>query len=151
LFTRQYARDRWFMSESPETIRSVRQWVEKAEHDLIAAEHTLTLEENCPLDTICFHTQQCAEKYIKAFLVQQSIGFPKTHDLRALMQLIPLDLSLLGLDKAEVLKLNRYTIEARYPGEWEPITREETEQAVAIAKSVRAAVRAYLHEDVLDK
>jgi HEPN domain-containing protein len=95
------------MSESPETIRSVRQWVEKAEHDLIAAEHTLTLEENCPLDTICFHTQQCAEKYIKAFLVQESIGFPKTHDLRALMQLIPLDLSLLGLDKAEVLKLNK--------------------------------------------
>ncbi len=138
------------MSEKPETIRSVRQWIEKAEHDLIAAEHTLTLKENCPLDTVCFHSQQCAEKYLKAFLVQQSIGFPKTHDLRVLMQLIPSDLSLLGLDIAEVLKLNRYTIEARYPGEWEPITREEAEQAVAIAKTVREAVRAHLRSDALD-
>lgn len=67
------------------------------------------------------------------------------------MQLIPLDLSLLGLDIAEVLKLNRYAIEARYPGEWEPITREETQQAVAVAKTVREAVRKHLREDVLDE
>jgi hypothetical protein len=33
------------MSDSPEMIGSVRQWVEKAEHDLINAEYTLTLEK----------------------------------------------------------------------------------------------------------
>ena len=74
------------MNDRPETSSSGRQWVEKAEHDLINAEYTLTLEKNCPLDTVCFHAQQCAEKYLKAFLVQKSISFPKTHDLRVLMK-----------------------------------------------------------------
>ncbi len=139
------------MNDRPETSSSGRQWVEKAEHDLINAEHTLTLEKNCPFDTVCFHAQQCAEKYLKAFLVQKSITFPKTHDLRVRMQLIPSSLSLLGLDIAEILPLNRYTIEARYPGEWEPITREEAERAVATAKKVREAIRAQLPQDVFDE
>ena len=54
------------MNEPPESLRWVRQWIEKAEGDLRNAEHTLTLEQDCPLDTVCFHAQQCAEKYLKA-------------------------------------------------------------------------------------
>ncbi|MEK6409802.1 MAG: HEPN domain-containing protein [Acidobacteriota bacterium] len=50
------------MNDRPETSSPGRQWVENAEHDLINAEYTLTLEKNCPLDTVCFHAQQCAEK-----------------------------------------------------------------------------------------
>ena len=57
------------MSDSAGAMRVVRQWVEKAEHDLRNAEHTLTLQDNCPMDTVCFHGQQCAETYIKALLV----------------------------------------------------------------------------------
>ncbi len=76
------------MNDRPETSSSGRQWVEKAEHDLINAEYTLTLEKNCPLDTVRFHAQQCAEKYLKAFLVQEAISFPKTHDLRVLTSVL---------------------------------------------------------------
>ena len=57
------------MSASPEVAQVVRQWVERAEEDLVNAEHTLTLEENCPVGTVCFHAQQCAEKYLKALLI----------------------------------------------------------------------------------
>ena len=131
------------MSERHNKSGSTEQWVEKAEHDLIAAEYTLTLKKNCPHDTICFHAQQCAEKYLKALLVSMSVDFPKTHDLRVLMQRVPKDLNL-RLTIREVLPLNRYTIEARYPGEWEPITRKEAEKAVAIARKVRQAVRKHL-------
>ncbi|MBI4384722.1 MAG: HEPN domain-containing protein [Nitrospinae bacterium] len=56
------------MSGPPDMVRLVRQWVEKAEHDLRNAEHALTLKDDCPFDTACFHTQQCAEKYLKALL-----------------------------------------------------------------------------------
>jgi hypothetical protein len=38
-------------------------------------------------DGICFHAQQCAEKYMKAFLEEQTIVFHKTHDLVGLMDL----------------------------------------------------------------
>ena len=47
------------MNMRPEVIHVVRQWVQKAEHDLKNAEHTLTLEDDCPFDTVCFHAQQC--------------------------------------------------------------------------------------------
>jgi HEPN domain-containing protein len=40
--------------------------------------------------------------------------------------------------------LNRYAVEARYPGDWEPITREEAEEAVLLAERVRTEVRRHL-------
>ncbi len=43
-----------------------RDWVRTAEQDFRAAEYTLTLLDDCPFDTICYHSQQCAEKYLKA-------------------------------------------------------------------------------------
>ncbi|WP_187299412.1 HEPN domain-containing protein [Nitrospira moscoviensis] len=45
--------------------------------------------------------------------------------------------------------LNRYTIEARYPGDWDPIDRSEAEQAVAMARQVRESVRKLLPREVL--
>jgi HEPN domain len=46
--------------------------------------------------------------------------------------------------------LNRYVIEGRYPGDWEPITAEEAQEALAMAREVRAAVRAKLPDEMLD-
>ena len=120
-----------------------RAWIRKAESDLKTAEHTLALKERCPFDTVCFHAQQCAEKYLKALLVSRTLDFPKTHDLRLLMQKIPGDINL-KLHIEEVVSLNRYTIEARYPGDWEPFNRGEAEKAVTIARKVRKAVKTFL-------
>ena len=128
------------MSDSATRTRIVRQWAEKAEHDLRNAEHTLTLQDDCPFDTVCFHGQQCAEKYVKALLVLRSVDFPKTHDLVVLVELVPPDLSL-GVELAELAVLNRYGVEARYPGDWEPITREDAEQACGTARKIRETVR----------
>ncbi|MFQ5804660.1 MAG: HEPN domain-containing protein [Candidatus Methylomirabilales bacterium] len=136
------------MNEKPENLRAVRQWVEKAEHDLRNAEHTLTLKEDCPSDTVCFHAQQCVEKYLKALLLVYSVDFPKTHDLRVLMQRVSLHIEL-GLEISEIVALNRYTVEARYPGDWEPITRDDAEEAVAIARKAREAVRACLPKEAV--
>ena len=130
------------MSGPPEVIRQIRQWVEKAEHDFTTAEYMLTLLENCPFDTVCFHAQQCAEKYLKGFLTFRSIDFPKTHDLVILLNLVG-GSPVLGVD-LNVEPLNRYPVEARYPGDWESFTREEAEEAVKLARKVREAVRKHL-------
>lgn len=63
-------------------------WIEKAEHDLRNAEYVMTMEEDCPFDTICYHCRQSAEQYLKAVLVYLGIDFPRTHDLIALFNLI---------------------------------------------------------------
>lgn len=131
------------MSARPESARLARRWAEKAEEDLRTAEHMLTLRRGCPFAVVCFHSQQCAEKYLKALLTLHSVEFPKTHDMVELLRLVPGGAGP-GLALSEVSVLNRYSIEARYPGDWEPFTRSDAEEAVAIARKVRRAVRARL-------
>lgn len=114
------------MTVPPEVLEKIRQWVEKAEHDFTTAEYMLTLSKDCPFDAVCFHAQQCAEKYLKGFLALRSIDFPKTHDLVILLNLAK-EAETLGVELLDVEPLNRYPVEARYPGEWEPFTRQEAE------------------------
>ena len=136
------------MIGQPEFIIQIRRWIEKAEHDLRNAEYVLTLENDCPTDTVCFHCQQCAEKYLKALLISRAIDFPKTHDLVLLFNLAThhcgLDLQLVA-----VQPLNRYSVEARYPGDWEPIDMQEAADAVDMARFLREAVRSLLPADAL--
>ncbi len=127
------------MSEPPERIEEVALWTQKAEHDFLAAEHMMELAKQGLTDIVCFHSQQCAEKYLKALLLYRGIAFPKTHDLRLLLDLIPTDISL-ELQREEVIPLNRYAIEGRYPGDWEPITPAEAQRAFEMAQAVRQAV-----------
>ena len=136
------------MNGRPEVLHLVRQWVERAEEDLTNAEHTLTLHEHCPLTTVCFHAQQCAEKYLKALLTFYAVQFPKTHDLAELLRLVP-ETGALAMSLKEIAIINRYAIEARYPGDWEPITRAEAERAVTIARTVRSAARGALPKEAM--
>lgn len=117
--------------------------MQKAEEDLVLAEHGLTMTERCPYDLICYHAQQCAEKYLKALLTGHALRVPRTHDLRFLMRRMPADLHL-GTELDHVLTLNRYSIETRYPENWDDIERPEAERAVALARVVRDAVRSTL-------
>ena len=128
------------MTDGTETLHIVRQWVEKAEEDLTNARHTLTLREHCPFSTVCFHAQQVAEKYLKALLTLDGRPFPKSHDLLEIFRRLQ-DGPMIQIDPLDLGILNRYAVEARYPGDWEPITREEAEEAVMLAERVRAEVR----------
>jgi len=127
------------MSERPELRQEVARWREKAEHDFKAAEHAMELAHEGLTDIVCFHCQQCAEKYLKAFLLYRGVAFPRTHDLRLLLDLVPTEITL-GLQRDQVVPLNRYVIEGRYPGDWEPITVAEAQAALEMAQAVRQAV-----------
>ena len=54
-----------------------------------------------------------------------------------------------GVHMQAVQPLNRYTIEARYPGDWDPIDRPEADRAVATARSVRETIHASLPSNLL--
>jgi hypothetical protein len=64
-------------------------------------------------------------------------------DLAELVSALPRAQSL-PVDSAELRLLKRYAVEARYPGDWEPITRLESEEAVRIARRVRNTIRSQL-------
>ena len=67
---------------------STSEWVAKAEEDFAVA-LTLARPRQKPLwAPLCFHAQQCAEKYLKARLNEASILFHPTHDLEQLLNLL---------------------------------------------------------------
>jgi len=125
----------------------VREWVAKAESDLKSATHLLKMED-CPADSVCFHAQQCVEKYLKALLVAQGLEFPKTHDLGELIVLLPPRLRP-SLDDQEQDRLTDYATITRYPGDYEPISAAEARQAVKIARRVRRGIRELLEKKPL--
>ena len=126
-----------------EILEVLRQWIDRAEEDLRTAEYILTLEKDCPFGNICFHAEQCVEKYLKALLVFKGIDFPKTHNIPEVLALVPPSVRP-SLSPEEQEQLTDYATVLRYPGEWEPITREDAEAAVKVARKVREAVRKLL-------
>ncbi len=138
------------MSEADEAVVVARQWVEKAENDLLNANHTLKLGATCPTDTVCFHAQQCVEKYLKAILSLRGIDFPKTHNIAELVGRLPRNISLsFSVEEQELLA--DYATVTRYPGDYEPITLKEARQAVKLVKRLRQALRKYLPKPVLSQ
>jgi HEPN domain-containing protein len=137
------------MPERERVIDAIREWVVKAENDLTTAAHTLKLGERCPTDTVSFHAQQCVEKYLKALLVDAGIDFPKTHDIEALVALVPRGRRP-KLSAEEQAGLTEYATVARYPG-WGPIPLAEARRAVAMARRVRADARRILPKEALTR
>lgn len=126
----------------------LRQWVEKAEHDLTAAGQIQKLGKEAPTDMVCFHAQQCVEKYLKAILVDEAIPFTKTHDIEILMNLIP-PRRRPTITPTEQRLFTSYAVVVRYPQAGLAIRLRESRSAVAIARRVRREVRRSLPRPAL--
>jgi HEPN domain-containing protein len=61
------------------------EWLAKAEKDFQFAQ-TVFVEEKEYYDQICLHFHQSAEKFLKAYLIANALGFERTHDLPLLLQ-----------------------------------------------------------------
>ena len=132
-----------------EILRKVAQWFLYADEDLNMATKVLADKEDCPYRLVAFHAQQCAEKYLKAFLVYHGEEFPYTHNISTLLELCGEHANWPGkLIDAE--ELTQYAITARYHGEDSEVTEEEAERAVELAKQVRQEVRTSLKDLGLD-
>ena len=93
------------------------EWVRIAELDLSAAHHLFITHHPKPLEIICFHTQQAAEKMLKCYLVLRNENFPKTHDLQELNELCEKINKNFERIRNSIIILNRYSVIPRYPNE----------------------------------
>lgn len=118
-------------------------WVQRARSDLALSRVALATPEVLYEDA-CFHAQQCAEKALKALLLAEGVAFPRTHALAVLLDL----LQTAGVDVPaavnEAFALSQYAVQTRYPGDWEPVTEAEAQEAVDTAAQVLAWVAAEL-------
>jgi HEPN domain-containing protein len=92
------------------------EWVNKTEGDFATAQRELQVQYQPNYDAVCFHSQQCAEKYLKACLQEANMSFNKTHDLSTLLDLfLPVEPTWANL-RPTLDALTTYAVEFRYPG-----------------------------------
>ena len=110
-------------------------WLEFAKTDLGVAKHLNTNYYPKPLEIICYHCQQAAEKSIKAVIHAYGAqgGMPKKHNLSFLLQQMKnmIDIDEKYYDYADVL--TPYGIAVRYPNEI-LIEERNVEEAIRYAE-----------------
>ena len=120
---------------NPKTL----EWIEKAEGDwaTMMREHQVTNNPN--YDAVCFHAQQCAEKYLKARLFDAGIVFAKIHDLEKLLNdLLSIEPNWISMPNAAV-ELSSFAVEFRYPGA--TAAKSDGERAVIHCRLFRETIR----------
>jgi HEPN domain-containing protein len=121
----------------------IEEWITKAEHDLGMAELAIANKPEYK-DLICFHCQQCAEKYLKAYLICLDVSFKKSHSLiylldrLATVENVPDNL----YETAEILE--DYGVAVRYPGDWNLLNAEDIREAHQVAIEIKEFVKGQL-------
>ena len=115
------------------------EWVSKAEGDYSLLERESQVTENPNYDGICFHAQQCVEKYLKARLCEADIPFGKIHDLVTLLEAVLSIESEWERFREDLAYLSDFAVTYRYPGE--SADRDAARQAQRNCRLVRTAVR----------
>jgi len=117
------------------------EWIDKAEGDAQVVTALWQMAEPV-YDAICFHAQQCVEKYCKAWLVESEVDFPRTHDLEALAKLCLASLTELTALLDDLRFLTSFAVEIRYPGI--SASRQDAEHCWQSASRARALFREHL-------
>lgn len=117
-------------------------WVVKAEMDYKAALDLASRKKDPLPDKVVYDCAQCAEKYLKAFLVKHNEAFRYRHDLRELnTKCVAIDASFAALDD-DLRTLNRWGSEVRYPGI--SAATDDVKDAIKAMNHVRKFMRAKL-------
>ncbi|MHC4644846.1 MAG: HEPN domain-containing protein [Planctomycetota bacterium] len=125
------------MSDAVEEF--VKQWLVKAQEDWDTVK-ILAAQDRVPAGVACFHCQQSVEKLIKAVLTRHSVEFPKTHDIRRLIELagdlVP------GLEELAPLaqKLTVHGVDTRCPVELKMVGVGEMKEIMGIADRCRQVI-----------
>jgi HEPN domain-containing protein len=127
-------------------------WLGFAREDLRMAELAL---QAAIFNQTCFHSQQCAEKALKALITLQGTAPPRTHRLVDILSL--LDSALFADTAMDIQLLDRFYIPTRYPDalpgvlpEGLPI-RRDAEQALATARQVLETAETFARSNRQDE
>lgn len=112
-------------------------WLELADKEFAYAIRDLKDYELTFFAPTCFHFQQAAEKYLKAFILAKGKTFRKIHNLVELIKICAdTDLTFENL-LSEAARLNPFYTDTRYPVHW-PIefSRQDAKRAQDSAKKI---------------
>jgi HEPN domain-containing protein len=116
------------------------EWIDKAEGDFATMERESRARKAPNYDAVCFHAQQCAEKYLKARLCEAGASVDKIHDLTALLNQVLLYEPLWEAHRRTLAYLAEFAVNVRYPGD--KSTKEDALETRRHCRAFRIAARA---------
>lgn len=111
-----------------------REWLRRAKSNLARAKQPKPPESLW--EDLCFDAEQAAEKALKAVLALRRIEFPRTQNIRVLLDLLSAAGAAVSLELREAMDLTVYATALRYPGDFEPATESDYRRAVESAERV---------------
>ena len=120
-------------------MKEYEKWIKKAEQDLFVIKNIINISD-APYEICCFHAQQAAEKYLKAYLTAHNIDFLKTHMLFVLVkQCVDCNKRFLDI-LSNSKKLENFAVIPRYPDEMDDLTLLDAQQAYQNALTIKEFV-----------
>jgi HEPN domain-containing protein len=99
------------------TLDLAKEWLLYAKSDINTAKHMFNNVNPKEIEISCYHTQQCAEKSLKAYLIVKGIDPPYIHDLVELNKLCTAHEPSFSTMQQYCISLNPYGVHVRYPNE----------------------------------
>jgi len=119
--------------------QATRDWVKKAEEDYLAALDLSRRRRKQLHNTVCFHCQQSAEKYLKARIEEAGLRIAKTHDLESLLNIVIQTEPLWAALRPALQNLTDFAVDFRYPGN--EANKQDAKTAILDCKAVRKEAR----------
>lgn len=114
------------------------EWFARAGDDELSSE-AIVKEGGSPR-TLCFLSQQMAEKYLKGVAIFFGIKVEKVHDLLRLADLVAEKIPEIEKYRKTLALMNRYYIGTRYPGSADNYDWPEAKEAFAAAKNIKKLI-----------
>ncbi|MCK5469872.1 MAG: HEPN domain-containing protein [Cyclobacteriaceae bacterium] len=114
----------------------IKDWIEKADHDFGSAK-LIFIHVPDYYDTIAFHCQQAAEKYLKALLIYYEIEFQRSHNLIYLLDLLSDKIEISEDIYDNAILLNGFSVQIRYPDRKIYLSKDELETSISITQKFR--------------
>ena len=113
-------------------METYKEWLKRAEGSFLVAKK-LAKEEDLYFEDLCFHLQQSVEKALKGLILFYGGEFRKTHDSSVLIGLLEQYVEVPD-HILDVMRLDIYAVETRYPGVYDAVTREEFEAHLEVVE-----------------
>jgi HEPN domain-containing protein/predicted nucleotidyltransferase len=131
--------------------KATQAWIEQARDEFDTADILLSNEKH---QAVCYHSQQCVEKTLKALLLEKAVAIPRSHDVVELRtRVLALDWNIvLSIDEAVFLNSvyrGRYPTEEGFLPHGEPV-ESEARRAHGAAKALLESAEAALAKAVLN-
>ena len=117
------------------TLDLAKEWLRYAKSDLNTAKHMFNDVHPKETEISCYHTHQCAEKSLKAYLIAREADSPYIHDLVELIKLCAAQETSFSAIQPYCVSLNPYGVQVRYPNELS-VDDSITAQAIDYAEKI---------------